>query len=200
MAALAVPEILERAEQALTAAKSYHLAGQVIQDGQPSPVDLKKSGGNTLLSTSRSGMTLQLLTVDGQTYFRADEKLLASLIGPELAERSGAIMAKSWMKPPAGDRTWADLASEFRAEAMLASLKGFTKGGTKVSNGHPVVVLQDPAKKGILYVATTGEPYPLKMGAEQGVGSLLFTEFGADFPEIKAPAANEILQLPARKK
>ncbi|MFI1989134.1 hypothetical protein [Actinoplanes sp. NPDC020271] len=196
IADLSAAEILARAEKAVTDAKSFHAAGTAKQDGASMAIDLKESGKNLLATISMSGMKLEILAFDGQSYVKADPKFLESA-GVKLPKVSADILAKSWMKPSADDTTFSDMTDGFGLKELLNPSGELTKGDVTQLDGKPAVVLNDSKGAGKIYVATTGEPLPLKATDSDGA-DITFSEFGAEFPEIKAPAATEIIKLPGK--
>ena len=50
--------------------------------------------------------------------------------------------------------------------------------------------------EGTLYVATTGEPYPLRLEPADGSGGVDFSNFGSA-PKVEAPPADQILDVAA---
>lgn len=89
----------------------------------------------------------------------------------------------------------AEMAERFDVAELIEPAGGLTKGKTGISNQRPVISLLDAGGDfEELYVATSGEPLPQKMSMVGG-GRALFTEYGRDFPDIKAPAAEDIIDL-----
>ncbi|MEW2385190.1 hypothetical protein AB0873_24325 [Micromonospora sp. NPDC047707] len=44
-------------------------------------------------------------------------------------------------------------------------------------------------------MATTGEPYPLLLVGRDNLGQLAYREFGKSFPDIKKPAAADVIDF-----
>ncbi|BCJ39881.1 hypothetical protein GCM10010168_27400 [Actinoplanes ianthinogenes] len=198
IAALSAEEILARAKQALADAKSYHMAGTIVMDDEPMKVDFKISGDDVLGSMTVAGGRIEMLAVGGQKYLRADESLLAMVVGESATAKLGAkVLASKWLKPAPGDKSATAMFEGLAGGGILSPSGKLTKGKTTISNGRPVIELIESESDGALYIATTGQPLPLKMGGK-GIDTVLFTEFGAAFPEIVAPAAGEIVELPAK--
>ncbi len=196
VAALPATQILERAQKAIAGAKSFHLSGSIHDDGADYWIDLKKSGANLLGSAQFDGMKLEVLLVDGQGYVRMDENMLASGLGAEMAKKLAPKLSTAWIKPDKA--SFKEMASGFDIAKILAPAGKLTKGEVKLSNQRSVITLIDAGGDyEELHIATTGEPLPLKI---VGGGRALFAEFGADFPEIKAPAPNQIIDMPGRTK
>ncbi|GIE85990.1 hypothetical protein [Actinoplanes regularis] len=194
VAALSATQILERAQTALVDAKSFHLSGNVHDDDADYWIDLKQSGANMLGSAEFGGMKLEVLLVDGQGYVRMDEDMLAGGLGAEAAKKLAPRLSTSWIKPDKA--SFKEMASAFDVGKILKPAGKLTKGEVKLSNQRSVITLVDAGGDyDELHIATTGEPLPLKI---VGGGRALFAEFGADFPEIKAPAAKQIIEMPGK--
>jgi hypothetical protein len=198
IAALTVPEILKRVEQALATAKSFHLSGSGQSNGSAMSFDLKQSGEDLLGVMSADGGKIEVLLVGGRQYFRLNEQMAVMALGRFKLGLDPSALSRTWLRPAAGNTEFTSLVNGFRIADLLASAGGDTKGGTTVVDGRPAIVLRDAKSGDALYVATTGEALPLKLGADGG--DLTFGEFGATFPEIAAPAAGSVYQLPSKTK
>ena len=64
----------------------------------------------------------------------------------------------------------------------------------RVVDGARVIALIG-ADGGVLYIAARGKPYPLRVDAPGGAGSVRFSDFGTA-PLITAPPADEVFELP----
>jgi hypothetical protein len=192
VAALSATEILKHAQKALAEAKSYHLSGEVHQDGEYYRIDVEVAGKNMLGSVSKNGMTREILVVDGQHLVRMDQEVLAWAF-PMIAKDLTANLEKSWVEPD--EKSFTDMAEGFDVAELLEPAGELTKGEIGMSNQRPVIsVLDAGGDFQELQVATTGEPLPQKMRMVDA-GRALFTEYGRAFPDIKAPAAKDIIDL-----
>ena len=81
-----------------------------------------------------------------------------------------------------------DIAKLF--SSVLGSHGALTKGATSKVNGQPVIALVDSSKKGILYVSTTGSPYPIKLVNTGGKGTITFGQWNESV--ALAPPADSI--------
>jgi hypothetical protein len=199
VAALSADEILERATQALVDVKSFRMAGTVVEGNEATKIDFKISGDDLLGTMTVAGGRVELLAVGGEKYLRVDDSLLALVVGESTVKKLGAeLVATKWLRPAPGDVSTDDMFEGLNVGDVLTPTGMLTKGETLISNGRPVIELLDSESEGALHIATTGEPLPLKMGGN-GADTVLFSQFGADFPEIKAPPAGEVVDLPQRK-
>jgi hypothetical protein len=72
-----------------------------------------------------------------------------------------------------------------------------SKGTTKTVDGVETIgLVDDGADGGTLYVATVGEPYPIRVEPSNADdGAMAFSSFGKSFPELKLPAAGDVIDL-----
>lgn len=197
VAALEPDAILAKAKTALVGAKSYSLKGEMTVDKSKMKLDIKISGDDTLGTMTSDGATIELLRVGGQMYIRLDEKFWEQSAGADSAALMVELINGRWAKLSGKDD---DLAGFFEIADPNALLKAdgtLTKGETKTINGIKAIGLVDgSADNGTLYVATTGEPYPLVMQGGKADGEkLTFGDFGKTFDDIKAPTAKEVVDL-----
>lgn len=96
--------------------------------------------------------------------------------------------------PAGGDD---DLGSFFdltKADNLLSFQGPLTKGPSKRIGDTAAVSVVD--KDGAtMYVAATGEPYPLRLEEKPGGDALVLSEFGKTFPAIKAPTGSNVIDL-----
>jgi len=106
---------------------------------------------------------------------------------PAIAQR----LADKWLKAPAvGNFSSIAHFTDMRAlfDQAFANHGTLAKGQTTTLDGQKVVALRDTTKGGIVYIATTGQPYPVevvKSGSESG--SITFDEFNQPV-SLRAPA------------
>lgn len=200
--ALEPAQILEKAKAALTSAKSFHLKGSMKAEEGKIGLDFKIAGEDVLGTMSLDGPKVQLLAVDGKKYIKPDAafwKMSGGEQGPAVAQ----LVGDRWVLVKADDKSFAGMFSVTDVNELLEPEGTVTKGAVKDVDGKPAIALTDDggADDGILYIATTGEPYPLKLeGPTPADGALTFTEFGETFADIKAPATAEVVDLEKLKK
>jgi hypothetical protein len=198
--ALTADEILAKATEAIGKASSFRIKGSAVEDGTKVAIDLVSVGKNTKGTVTGEGMTFDIVQVDGVSYVKADEfwrLMLATFIKDE-AQRTmaGAALKGKYVKAPADKAD--DLKSFVPAADDLLKAEGaVTKGEATTIDGKPAITLTD-ASGNKIYVATTGEPYPLRVEAKTGE-KMEIVEIGAN-ATITAPAAADILDLEALAK
>jgi hypothetical protein len=201
VADLPADAIAAKAAAALKAAKSFHVKGAMTDNGDVTTLDMKISGDDVIGSLEFGGAKLEMLSVAGQRYIRPNEafwKMIDSS-GATAKLMKNAVGTK-WIKPSATDVSFNNFFSITNVDDMLKPTGTLSKGEAKTVEGVPAIGLVDSGDaKSTLYVATTGEPYPVKLDRPAPEG-LTFSEVGATFAEIKAPAATEVIDQSALKK
>ncbi|MDG4782564.1 hypothetical protein O7614_23165 [Micromonospora sp. WMMD961] len=200
VAALAPDEALQRATTAVKNAKSYRLAGDIDNDGQKMTLDFKMTGSDLAGQVSTTEGTVELLSVAGQQYIRPDEKFWAKNAGAQASGEIVKLMGDKWAKVSEKD-DFTQLFDVANVEQLLKPDGTMTKGEAKEIDGVKTVGLVDGDKNGTLYIATTGEPYPVRMeGGQDAAGQITFSDFGATFDELKAPAADQVVDFDQLKR
>jgi len=196
--ALEAAQILDKSKAALKSATSFHTKGEMMSEGSKIGLDLKNAGENVKADVSMNGAKVELLQVAGRRYMRPDAKFWVMFGG---GQAQGAEIAKlvgdRWVQAKATDKSTAGLFEIADVDSLLDTGGTLTKGAAKDFEGKPAIALVDKSDEGgTLYVATTGEPYPLKLEAPNPAdGGLTFSEFGATFADLNAPAAADVLDL-----
>jgi hypothetical protein len=195
--ALEAEQILDKAKAALKKAGSFHMKGDIVTDGDKMGLDFKTDGTKVKGKLSMAGPSVELLEVGGKRYIRPDAAFWGMSGGKEQGEQLAKLVGDRWVEVKAGDKDTADMFGFSDIDSMLDAEGKVTKGQVKDVNGKPAIGLVDNSKDGgTLYIATTGEPYPLRIESKDAAeGGLDFTEFGAEFADIVAPAANEVVDL-----
>ncbi|WP_306207185.1 hypothetical protein [Actinoplanes sp. RD1] len=196
VAALEPAEILSRSKAAVGKAGSYTLSGTLRDGAEELTLDLAVGGtdlvGNVLVGSGR----VQLLRAHGKDYVRPDAAFLAATGNAKKADAMVAELGDKWALVPATNQTYASLFALADADQLLTATGTLTKGVEGEIHGTPAVGLVDSADGGVLYVATSGEPYPLSLqskDAEQG--SLTFSGFGAEVEGATPPATTQVIDL-----
>jgi hypothetical protein len=188
VAALTADQILDKAKGALKAAKSYHVSGTTTEDGEKTALDFEVSGDDLLGKLTVGKASVELLSVGGARYIRPNEAFWALSMGnAKQAKQVATVVGKKWVSTKS-DKSLDQLFDGFDADSLLDPDGTLSKTAAKEIDGVPAIGLKD-STGGTLYVATVGEPYPLKI--EDGDGGT-FDKFGEKFTDIKAPAAAEV--------
>ena len=168
VAAKSAEEILAEASTALKAAQSVHLKGTLKEDDRAVSVDLRlgrdAAQGSIVYGPDAS---VELIKTGGKLYQSA-----STIAGPQ-----------PWEIVPASeqDSTGALLDLGRIADDMLEADGTLNKGATTTVAGQPAIAVQDTDS--VLYVATTGTPYPLRVAGSASEDSAL------DFLDYNTPVA-----------
>lgn len=194
VSALSAQEILAKAVQAAEDARSFRMNGQISSEGETFKLDLLISGDNGSGSIELDGLTIEVLKVGADIYFKADQRFWETFGG----DNAGAIyqlLKDKWVKAPAGE-SFSQFGAFFDSSEFLQTAGSLTKGETKTVNGVPTIAIvdSDPKDGGTIYVATTGEPYPVRIESTSGEGAIDFSDFGTD-AQVTAPPASEVFDL-----
>ncbi|MCA2211405.1 hypothetical protein [Jidongwangia harbinensis] len=198
IAALSSDKILKRARAAIKGVKSYRFTGKVDAEGERMGLDFKVSGKDMAGTMDLGKAKVQLLSVRGNQYLKGDRQFWSESTG---SAKDGKTMAKligdRWAKIPAEEEGLGELFNAASIDELLTSSGKVTKGATKEIGGIPAIGLVDKGREGgTLYIATVGEPYPLRIEAPDGDGQMMtFSDFGKTFPEIKAPAEADVVDF-----
>jgi hypothetical protein len=177
-----IPEIVSAVKTAAKGASSVHLAGTVNDSGKSLRLDLHlvagKGGQGTM---AENGFTVQIVRIGDKAYFKGDKAFWSHFGGAAAA----ALFDGKWIEAPANG------SSQLAGLTPLTNLTAFfnavfagpndklKKGTTATVDGQPAFSIIDPTSDGgTLYVATTGEPLPLKLvGPKSDSGSITFSEW-----------------------
>jgi hypothetical protein len=196
VAALEPDAIVDKAIAAVGAAKSFSLQGEISAGRQQFAIDIKSSGEDLLGSMTINGAKVELLRVAGQAYIRPDEKFWSQNAGGDAGATMSQLMGDRWAKLSSKDAEFEEFFEITDPAKLLEPDGALTKGDTKTVDGVEAIgVTETGTDGGTMYVATTGEPYPLLLEGPDGEGRLSFSDFGAAFDDIKAPAAADVVDM-----
>jgi hypothetical protein len=184
-------EILAASRAAAAGATSVHVVSKAAEGPLAITVNVQLAGDGGRGQVSLLGLAFEVIRIGKTVYLKGS---------PSVYKRLG-IAAKvptgSWLQAPAGGRldqlaAFTDLSGELN-RILPAHNDVLAKGASITLAGQPVLELNATAKlfKGILYIATTGKPYPVELvkhGRETGQST--FT--GWNKPITLNPPANAI--------
>lgn len=190
VSALSAEEVLDRAKAALTDAKSYRIKADVTGDDKETfSLDVGVSGDDLKGSVSFGGATVELLAVAGQKYIKPDEALWRQTNGRD-GEQIAEVLGDRWVLV---QNSWDDIAEFFEIVdpgKLLEADGTLRKGETKEVQGTQAIGLTVGGDT--LWVATTGEPYPLQL---EGQSRLTYSDFGVTIEGIQAPAEEDVVDM-----
>jgi len=182
--------ILDQVKEAVDGATSVHISGEFPSQGTKVALDLSlTSQGDATGTVTNDGLALNLLTVDGTSWYSADEAFWETRVGPELAAQLGGKYVEIAKTDTTFDAfiDW----STFWDKGVLSPSDTVTKGNESTFEGEAAIELIDSSDNGLLYVATTGEPLPLGIKGGEG-GTVLFSDWNADVSVTPPPAEDVI--------
>jgi hypothetical protein len=154
--------------------------------------------GKDAWGSINSGGKLQLESIGGETYLKAEDAFWKSTLGTE-ANAAIALINGRWLKVDPHDSNFGSFDSFADKKAFISQLLSpagtVTKGGTSKINGVNVVALVDSSKDGgTLYIDTaTGRPVQIvPSGVTTDTGSINFS-YEDPGAAPTAPAAGEVL-------
>jgi hypothetical protein len=156
-------EIVSAARSAVEGVSSVHVSGSGLSDGVPIALNLYLVAGKGGRGTvSDNGETFSLVVIGKTLYFEASRSFWTNNGGKAAAN----LFAGKWLKTPATGQfaavsEFTDIHSLFTK--LLSPPGALTRGPTSTLHGQPAVAVTDNGNGGTLYVATTGQPYPLEV-------------------------------------
>jgi hypothetical protein len=195
--ALSADEILNKATAALNEAGSFRVKGDMTEEGQTFSVDLKIKGKDAAGTVALPDGSIKILRIGNDAYFQADAAFWKKFGGAQ-GDAIAVLFKDKWVKTTTDSKEFAEFADMADPEKMLKPTGTASKGDEKTINGQATIGIKDSATgTGVIYIATTGKPYPVRLEGPGGQGAIDFSDFGATFEEIKAPAASEVVDLSA---
>jgi hypothetical protein len=183
-------QILSTAITAAEAAKSVHVAGAIKNGGQSVGLDLSIVQGKGASGTiSEGSASFKLVDIGGSFYMQPDPAFLLKFAHTQAA---ADLFKGKWLKGSSTDASFASFGELTSIKTLMGSLTQahgtLTKGATSTLGGQSVIALKS-SKGGTMYVATTGQPYPLQVSKNSGgqSGKVTFSDYNKAFT-ITAPA------------
>jgi hypothetical protein len=190
-------EIIAATKVAADAATSVHVSGSIISGGAPITLDmhlLAGQGGRGALS--ENGLAFDLVQTGGTVYIKGSAAFYRRIGGTAAVQ----LLQGKWLKAPASSSNFKSLSQltelHLLVDQTLANHGSLTKGGTTTVNGQKVVGVTDNTKGGTLYIASTGQPYPIEITKSgSGGGKISFDSWNKPIT-VQAPAnAIDVAQL-----
>jgi hypothetical protein len=164
-------EILNASARALKRARSVHLEGRQAIGRRPASfnADLERPA-DIELSYSQKGATASLIAADGALYIKGD----AAFWRQQEAARIAKTLANRWVRIPGSADELNDLTRSLSFSTLsrcLVTNHGTLRlGGRATVDGQAAIVIVDMGDRpgsapGKLFVATAGEPLPLRVVA-----------------------------------
>jgi hypothetical protein len=179
-------QIVADAVAAAKAAQTVHVPGKA--SGESLEIDMHlvagKGGDGHLVV---NGLSFDIVRIGDRAYFRGDETFWQQFGGGDVIE----LLEGRWVEAPADTGDLASLTPLTDLEqffgGVLEDHGTLAKGDETEIGGVAAIAIEDTTEGGTLYVATEGEPYPLKIdGPDDSPGSIVFDEWNGDHA-LEAP-------------
>lgn len=164
-------EIVTAARAAAIAASAVHVAGT----SAAVEIDLNLVRGKGASgSIAQGGNRFELIAIGDTLYLRGSDDFYRSLGGDAVVR----LLSGKWLQVPAigqgfaGFRQFTDMDTLLRA-ALTPGSANLAKGAVTTVDGGQAVPIRSDAR-GTLYVATTGEPFPLEIVSSGDRGKVVF--------------------------
>jgi len=162
-------QILTTAINAAKAAKSVHVSGSVKDSGQSIGIDLSIAQGKGAIGTISEGdASFRLIEAGGSFYIQPNKAFLLKFAHSAAAEK---LFQGKWLKGSPSDSSFASFGELTSIKSLMGSLTQdhgtLSKGSSSTVGGQKAIALNS-SKGGVMYVATTGKPYPLQVSKTSG--------------------------------
>jgi len=172
IASKSAEQIVSESKAAADKASSVHVSGSLNSGGTPVSLDLNLVAGKGAKGElSQNGASFKIVLVGNTAYILGSPAFYRSLGGAAAAQ----LFNGKWLKASATSGEFASFSqlADMRKliDTTLAGHGALAKGATTVVNGQKAIAVNDTTKQGTLYVATTGQPYPIQLskgGSESG--------------------------------
>jgi hypothetical protein len=172
-------EILAASKAAADSASSVHVAGTLTSNGTRITLNLSLvSGHGGRGQISQNNLSFKLIVIGDTIYIKASPAFYSHFGGTAAAQ----LFQGKWLKAPVSQGELGSLAALTNfgqlIDQSLANQGTLAKGATTTAAGEPAIELRDTSHDGSLFVASTGEPYPIeivKRGSE--TGHITFTDW-----------------------
>jgi len=187
ISALTADQILEKAKAALGAADNYRVKGSASEDNEKVSIDFKIAGDNVAGTVAVQGTTIDIVRIGNDAYLKADA-LWQMMLAQQ--PQALALIKGKYVKVPANDDRFKEFTSITDPETLLKPEGTPTKGEPKTVNGKQTITLVDSKDNGKLYIATVGEPLPVRLEDSSGNG----VDFTYDETfTVTAPDASQVV-------
>jgi hypothetical protein len=191
-------DILAATKVASDAARTVHVSGSIVSSGSPITLDMSLiagKGGHGQLS--ESGLAFELIQVGKTVYIKGSPAFYKKIGGTAAAQ----LLQGKWLKAPASNSDFASLSQltdlrQLVDQTISTHGSSLTKAGTSTVAGQKVVGITDKTEGGTLYIAATGQPYPVQIvKTGSGGGKITFDRWNSSVT-VAAPAnAIDVAQL-----
>jgi hypothetical protein len=172
-------QILAAAEAASLAASAVRVSGSIVDNGTPLTLNLHLvSGKGGMGHMNEGGTGFDIIRIGDKAYIRGSDAFYKRFAGAAAAQ----LLKGKWLVGSASTGKFAALTPLTDTEKFFTGTLGshgaLTKGAETTINGQKVIALKS-GTGGTLYIATTGQPYPIELvspGAGKS-GKIIFDQW-----------------------
>lgn len=196
VAEMSAEEILEEAKNAASEAETASISGNVVDDeGMEITLEFQFADGGTVGTLGADGAEFEVLNIDGTMYLKGSadswDQIAGNGVGQLVADKY--VLIPEEQKDSFGEfATFVELGSF--VDEMLTAEGEVTVGEETEVNDTKVIGLENEGST--LYVATVGEPVPVRIEAPDGEEGSLDFEWGVDV-DVEAPPEDQVIDLSA---
>ena len=196
VAAKSPDAIVNAATNAVNAVKTVHVSGSLRSGGSPITLDLTlvagKGGGGQM---TQSGLSFKLINLNQTVYINGSDDFWRHIGGTSAAQ----LFHGKWLRASANGQ-FAAVASLTTVQTLFNQLLSnhgkLAKGPTTTVAGRKVVAVNDTTKGGTLYIATTGQPYPVQVSKKGSDGGrVVFDRYNQPASLTAPPNAIDVSKL-----
>jgi hypothetical protein len=174
---------------------AVRVKGSVTSEGTRLAIDLRSSSKGGRATITQRGQTIEVLRIGTTVYVKADADFWRAQTGNPAAVE---LLKGKYLKGSTSDPKLASIAELTDKDKFVTALlepKGTVKKGPKktLRGAEAITLVVSGEDGGTLYVATRGQPYPLRITSSSGSepGTVDFLEYGASVP-LSAPPAEQV--------
>jgi hypothetical protein len=176
--------------------KTVHVLGSLRSEGSPITLDLTlvagKGGGGQM---TQNGLSFRLINLNQTVYINGSDAFWRHIGGSGAAQ----LFHGKWLRATANGQ-FAAVASLTNVQTLfnqlLSNHGNLAKGQTTTVAGRKVVAVIDTTKGGTLYVATTGQPYPVQVSKKgSNGGQVVFDRYNQPATLTAPPNAIDVSKL-----
>lgn len=196
VAAKSPDAIVNAATNAVSTVKTVHVSGSLPSAGSPITLDLTlvagKGGGGQM---TQNGLSFKLINLNQTVYINGSDAFWRHIGGSGAAQ----LFRGKWLRAPANGQ-FAAVASLTSVQTLFNQLLSnhgtLAKGPTTTVAGRKAVAVIDTSKGGTLYVATTGQPYPVQVSKKgSDGGQVVFDRYNQPASLTAPPNAIDVSKL-----
>ncbi len=178
---------------------SVRIVADIDSEGQAISLDLAlDTDGNCTGEVGVGGGVAEVVSVDGESWFKADEAFYREQAGDQ-ADQVLELVGDKWVADPNGQfATFCNLDDLLEQIGDTEGLEGIEKDGTEDVDGDEAVKITgtEDGNDTTAFIATDEPHYILKIEVSgDDTGEATFSDFDEDV-DAEKPADDEIVELP----